>query len=353
MDPDRSYRILIRCIVIYFILCALCAGVVVYLPQKGGDPLYFFIDPLWNATDDPVLLFLIRTFVVVFAIALIPGMILVAFWVLLLVLTVSALAGLAYFLGLAALSGPTGAIIVFGSVGTLIWYLLLHRYRKITDRFAELVVEFVVSFFGEEPNPMNRLTSIERTLSPRQSFLACLFLAVAALVGAGYSSQGHFFISTSFLLVALLCSYGVVVSIRELSGIGDPQERKLHNQMAKLAQALDLPSIPHSFNQYDGFFEEIRKRAVLNSTAKTNQKVIALMHQTTTAYNEMVELKRAEAALKRLPKEYIVKDLQIEKEEVALRKEIAEHRRAIKQIIENPNALPPAPLPDDDTIIGR
>lgn len=168
------------------------------------------------------------------------------------------------------------------------------------------------------------------TLSPQLSFFGCLILTVLSLAGFGYYAHSNFFVSTAFLIFTLISAYGAILAARDAIGPADPYERALHNQAIQIARAFDLPSIPRSFNEYDGFFEEMAKRVKLGITVGTNEKKLTLMRQANAAYVEIANLKRAEATLNMLDQEQTVKSLELQKQKHALLEEIERHKKAIK-----------------------
>jgi hypothetical protein len=136
--------------VLYCTLSIVFAVLYLLAPLGTAPPDVYvpYVRPLWNASSDPVLAFLIRLVVVIVGVALIPGMIaaMIAFVVL--------VAALAVLLGafdllfyLAALS-PVGAILVFGSLAFFFWWLLFRVWPEQTYR----ALDFIVAVFGLYPN---------------------------------------------------------------------------------------------------------------------------------------------------------------------------------------------------------
>jgi hypothetical protein len=163
-------------------------------------------------------------------------------------------------------------------------------------------------------------------------FFGGLIIFVISLGASGYFVHREIFVSAICLALALLTAYGVLLVSKDLFGMTAPEEIALQNQVVRLAREVDLKFVPHSFNEYDGFFREVGKRLQIGQIEKTNRGLLALMQQTTAAFNELRSLRLAQEALGHLGKESRVKSLELDEQEHALRAKIAQHKAAIRDL---------------------
>jgi hypothetical protein len=285
--------------VAYVVLSIVCAAMLVFAARGGRQPdvvLWPFVRPLWNAVDDPVIAFLIRAVIVIVGIALFPGVIsiLITFAILILACAVFLMA--IYLLVLLASVSVGGAVVVFGSIIALTWWLLW-AYREE----AKQIIEY---------------------------FHPLLDLAAAAYVWAVRPEE----FDTS--------EYDVINYERGTKmDMPDDSTRGLRSQMTKLAEVLDLGQVPMQLEDYDGWIQEAVKRVQMRSLRRTREEALALLQQARIAVGEMLQLKRAQAELGRLPKEHSVKDLELDEQRLALELKIAQHQLAIKRL-SDPSKVP-------------
>ncbi|WP_331959577.1 hypothetical protein [Candidatus Binatus sp.] len=120
-------------------------------------------------------------------------------------------------------------------------------------------------------------------------------------------------------------------------GSTDDQERSLHNQVVKVAEVLGIGGVPAQLEDYDGWFQEARKRVQMRSLRRTRKEALALLEQATAAHRELLALRRTQAELGRLDKENLVKDLELEKQQHGLILDIEKHKKALRELNEPPS----------------
>ena len=104
----------------------------------------------------------------------------------------------------------------------------------------------------------------------------------------------------------------------------DEKEDELRNQAVRIAEVLGLSQsqVPTQLADYDGFFQEARKRVQMRSLERTRERELVLLRQATSFYTEIVNLKRAQGAVARVDKENLAEDLQLDVKIKKLKQEL-------------------------------
>jgi hypothetical protein len=264
-------------------------------PFQGTLIPHKLVDPLWDATSDPALAFIIRSAIVIAVGSIIPGTLVILVGLLMtgLVLAVGlgAVVEVGVFLVWLAKLSPTGAALVLGGVGTPLWWLLFRKYREQTLR----VIDYIIAILMWVRHPQLR--------------------------------------------------HNLLRIAQRGKTIMDEKESELRDQAVRIAEVLGLSlnHVPTQLADYDGFFQEARKRVQMRSLERTRERGLALLKQATAFHTELLALKRTQAQLGRLDKENVVKDLELDEQEYALRAKIEQHKKTIDEI----NNPPPPPSTDD------
>lgn len=252
----------------------------------------------WSPTGDEVLNLLIDAGIVVLVVAVVGGMIgagLAIIYALLWSLVV--LIPLSILMTLWSAS-PTGAVLATALVAWGVWYLLFRMYRERTLRAAELVLYAL----GE----------------------TWRFFAGGDLKGSRPKNRPGDGIWEDAMA-------DHKKRAREASEATREQERVVAEKASEVARATGV-AVPHGFNEYSGFFQEVRKRVQTRSLQRTRTEVLRLLEQAVEANEKLLALRRAEAAIMRLPKESNVKELELDAQERELQLKIAKTEAELKAL---------------------
>lgn len=276
----------------YLALTIGCIAVFLFNYPNNLPVVHKFFTPLWHATNDPVLAFLLRTVNVLLIAAIIPGMVSTFIFFFILACGVNILiAGIRLTVSLAELS-PMGALLVFGTVGFPLWWLLFRKYWEKTQHALDLIL--AVLMWIRHPQIRNSLRKI---------------------------AQGG-------------------------KTIMDNKELELHNYAVRLADVLGMSQslVPTQLEGYDGYFREARKRIQIGSLLRTRDKELLLLNQAIAFFDKIHALKLAQGGV-------TLVDLEMEEKVAGLRARI---RKLNMEGQEADGTKPKSKKsPDDDDIIGR
>lgn len=147
------------------------------------------------------------------------------------------------------------------------------------------------------------------------------------------------------ILGALLWIFGATRQDRALLPVKSMDNAFENELNALIAAYPDLPALPSSSVEYDGWFQEVWKRAQIRSVARTQTEWLVLLKQLSECHEHWLKITQTRKALLREvgkdAKHEEIQDLQHQAQRMRLQVEIAEAEKKLKELTEPPK--PPSP----------